>query len=62
MIRLLLHRWLTGHWSTWHEEMVWSGNRGTVYFCECGEQFWPLTKEEPYPDWRDNPVKRERRE
>jgi hypothetical protein len=54
--------WRTGHRSSWSEKMIWSGTSGTVYFCDCGEQFWPLTKKGPYPDWRDNPVKRERPE
>ena len=58
MIRATWHAWRTGH-RVWSEEMIWSGESGTVYFCSCGEQFWPLTKEGPYPDWRDNPVRRE---
>ena len=62
MIQLFWHRWRTGHRSGWREKMIWSGNSATVYFCDCGEQFWPLTKEGPYPDWRDNPVKRDRPE
>ncbi|MEU7656442.1 hypothetical protein AB0C41_30960 [Micromonospora taraxaci] len=40
--------------------MIWSGERANVYFCSCGDQFWP--KEAPYRDWRDNPVRRERAE
>jgi hypothetical protein len=43
------HAWRTGH-RPWHEETFWPGERATVYFCSCGEQFWPLTKEAPYPD------------
>lgn len=61
MIRAKLHAWRTGH-QIWHEKMIWSGETATVYFCDCGEQFWPLDKEGPYPDWRDNPVRRERPE
>lgn len=60
-MRLLLHQRLKGHRSWWREDMIWSGDRAWVYFCEdCGHQFWPLSKAGPYPDWRDNPVKRER--
>ncbi|MEU4676139.1 hypothetical protein [Micromonospora sp. NPDC023737] len=59
MIRAMWQARRTGH-QLRHEEMIWSGERANVYFCSCGEQFWP--KEAPYRDWRDNPVRRERAE
>jgi hypothetical protein len=59
VIRAMWHARHTGH-RLWHEEMIWSGERATVYFCSCGEEFWPLTKKGSYPDWRDNPIRRER--
>lgn len=62
MIRAMVHKWLTrddaGH-RVWSEHLIWSGGRGTVWFCTCGQQFWPTTQRGPYPDWRDNPVRRE---
>jgi hypothetical protein len=56
MIRATWHRRRTGH-RGWSENMIWSGRTATVYFCTCGEQFWP--KDGPYRDWRDNPVRRD---
>jgi len=62
VIRAMIHHWLTrnseGH-RVWSEEMIWPGERARVWFCTCGEQFWPISKEGPYSNWRDNPVKRE---
>ncbi len=62
MIRAMFHKWITrnseGH-RVWSERLIWPGESARVWFCACGEQFWPVTKEGPYPDWRDNPVKRE---
>jgi hypothetical protein len=61
VIRAMFHKWITrnrdGH-RVWSDHMIWSGERARVWFCTCGEQFWPITKKGPYPDWRDNPVKR----
>ena len=62
MIRAMFHTWLNRHDSehrVWSEHLVWSGESGTVWFCTCGEQFWPVSKGGPNADWRDNPVKRE---
>lgn len=61
MIRALWHARRTGH-RPWPENRIWSGDSCTVYVCDCGEEFWPFGKQGPYPDWRDNPVKRERPE
>jgi hypothetical protein len=62
VIRAMLHKWLnrnaSGH-RVWHEDMIWPGEKATVWFCTCGQQFWPVSKEGPYPDWRDNPVRRD---
>jgi hypothetical protein len=62
VIRAMIHKWVTrnsdGH-RVWSDDMIWSGESARVWFCTCGEEFWPITKEGPYSDWRDNPVKRE---
>lgn len=62
MIRAMLHKWRyrndAAH-RVWSEHLIWSDDSGTVYFCTCGLQFWPISKEGPYPDWRDNKVRRE---
>lgn len=57
-MRAKWHRWRTGH-RIWSDVMVWPGEMETVWFCECGEQFWPLHKEGPDKDWRDSDVRRE---
>ncbi|ARF58972.1 hypothetical protein [Streptomyces gilvosporeus] len=58
-MRAMWHAWRTGH-RPWHEELFRPGERAMAYFYSCREQFRPLTKEAPYPDRRDNPVRRER--
>ncbi|MEU9662876.1 hypothetical protein [Streptomyces chartreusis] len=57
VILALFHRLRTKH-SMWSQTMFWPGGSGLVWFCDCGEQFWP--NEEGVPNWRDNPVRRER--
>lgn len=50
------HAWRTKH-RPWSEQMIWRGG-SWVWFCECGEQFWP--NDERVPDWRNSTVPRER--
>jgi hypothetical protein len=57
MLLALLHRRKTGH-RIWREEMIWSGERAMVWFCECQKQWHPLSQPGPYPDGRD-PIHRE---
>ena len=61
MIRALWHAHRTGH-AVRREERLWSGDRTWLWLCDdCGHEFWPFTKQGPYPDWRDNPVDRRKR-
>ncbi|GHH31687.1 hypothetical protein [Streptomyces lanatus] len=59
VILALIHRLRTKH-SMWSEEMIWPGATGRVWFCDCGEEFWP--KDDGVPDWRTSTVRRERPE
>lgn len=67
MIRALLHKLMhrgDPEHRVWTEVLHWSGERtgngvGRVWFCTCGQQYWPVTKAGPYVNWRDNPVKRQ---
>lgn len=40
VIRAMLHKWLnrnaSGH-RLWHEDMIWTGGKATVWFCTCGQ-------------------------
>lgn len=58
-VRAMWHVWRTRH-QLWSDEMNWPGGSGTVWFCDCGEEFWP--RDEGVPDWRTSPVRRERPE
>lgn len=59
MIRAKWHALRTGH-RPWLDQMIWPGGGGTVWFCDCGEQWWP--DEEGVPNWRESPIRRERPE
>ncbi len=58
-VRAAWHAWRTKH-KPWSDEYVWPGGGGTVWFCDCGEQFWPKEAMEALGDWRCHTVARER--
>ena len=58
-LRAWLHVRRTGHLMQ-VQVITWSGDSARVYLCECGKEFWPVSKQGPYLDWRDNPVDRRR--
>ncbi|MGW0562898.1 hypothetical protein ACWDZ4_20320 [Streptomyces sp. NPDC003016] len=58
-IRAMWHAWRTGH-RPWSDQIFWPGGYGRVWFCDCGEQWWP--EGEGVPNWRESTVRRERPE
>ncbi|MEV8104307.1 hypothetical protein [Streptomyces sp. NPDC088135] len=39
-VRATWHAWRTKH-KPWSDKYTWPGEGGTIWFCDCGEQFWP---------------------